>query len=327
MSRTLSMVISIAASGVLLAVLYSRLDVRSIGAALLDADPLWLVVSIALIVPITVVRAIRFLWVAPPGAVPGTAQALRLTLVTSAVNLFAPAKTGDLVKAHFVATRGDRPAGVSIALVIYERLCDLFGLILWCVLGWGLGRPQVPGLPAAFWVLLGVFGGVCGVLILSSRAAAIVKAIIARARPHGRLQKLLTLAEGWPDLLQILGRRRYSIVLLSLGLWLGHLSQIWTFTIALDAPVPFWVCASLSAIALMAGQVPFTLAGLGARDVALVVLMSAYLPPATAAAMGILIATRGLVPALIGLPFIWPYVASHVGQGTKRSSSTTSQNA
>ena len=103
----------------------------------------------------------------------------------------------------------------------------------------------------------------------------------------------------------------------SLGLWLTHLIQIWLFTVALSASVPFAVCASLSAVALMAGQLPFTVAGLGARDVALVVLLSRYMPPESAAAMGVLISTRGLLPPLIGMPLMRPYLSTVVGDARR----------
>jgi uncharacterized protein (TIRG00374 family) len=305
--------ISLLASAVLLAVLYRSMDLRLIGDALLRAGPLWLLLSVAAILPITVLRAARFLWVAPPGALPGLGEALRLTLVASALNVFVPAKAGDLVKGYFVATRGGTSAGVSLALVVYERLCDLLGLVLWCVLGYFIARPRVAILGAPFWSVLGVAGAVCAVLILSERAAGLIRRLVLGVPVSGRLRKLLALAQGWPDLLVLLRRRRRWIVLLSLGLWLAHLSQIWLFTVALSADVPFWVSASLSAVALMAGQLPFTLAGLGARDMALVVLMSGYMAPESAAAMGILIATRGLVPALLGLPFTWPMVSSMLG--------------
>ena len=316
-SRYRAALISLTASGLLLAFLYSRIDARQVAQALLRADGAWLAISIAIILPITLLRAARFLWVAPAGALPGIGEALRLTLVASALNLFAPAKAGDLVKGYFVAKRSDTSAGVSLALVIYERLCDLFALIFWCVLGWTIGRPQAAGLAAPFWWLLGVCGAFCAVLLLSDRAAAIVRTIVRSPRLHGRVRAALLLAEGWPDLLQILRRRRRWIVLISLGLWLGQLSQIWLVTVALSTEVPFFVCASLSAVALMAGQMPFTLAGLGARDLALVLLMSPYMPSESAAALGILIATRGLVPALLGMPFTWPYLSSLLGDARR----------
>jgi uncharacterized protein (TIRG00374 family) len=118
-------------------------------------------------------------------------------------------------------------------------------------------------------------------------------------------------------LLQILRGRRVWILLYSLLLWLTQLVQIWLFTVALSAQVPFTVSTSLSAVALMAGQLPFTFAGLGARDVALVVLLSRYMAPETAAAMSLLIATRGLLPPLLGAPLMGPYVSSVLGEARR----------
>lgn len=316
--RQAARLVSVAASGALLVALYRTLDIRLVGEVLLRADWLWLAISIGLIVPITVMRAIRFFWVAPAGALPGVGEALRLTLVASALNVFVPAKGGDLAKSYFVRRRSDTPTGVAVAIVVYERLCDLFGLILCCLAGWLIGRPQVPGLPSAFWPLLALFGGLCAVLISSERAGAVWRTVAARLLPGGRLRRLRELADGWPDLLRSLGRRRVRIVLFSPLLWLAHLFQIWMFTVALEVDLPFTICASLAAIALMAGQIPFTFAGLGTRDVALVVLLSRYIGSESAAALGILTATRNLLPPLLGLPMMWPYFAA-VAEDVRRS--------
>ena len=267
---------------------------------------------IGMILPITALRAMRFFWVAPAGALPGHGEAFRLTLVSSALNVFVPAKAGDLIKSYFVAKRGHTSTGVAIAIIVYERLCDMFGLIFWCLLGWFVGRPEVTSLPIAFWVLLAVLGAVCGVLISSERAAAVWRALTMRLIPDGKLRQVRQLAVGWPDLLEVLRDRRQWIVPFSLVLWLTHLFQIWLFTLALSLDVPLTVCASLSAIALMAGQLPLTVAGLGTRDVALVVLLAPYMAPESAAAMGVLISTRNFLPPLIGIPLMRPYLATVV---------------
>ena len=300
---------SLVVSGVLLITLYRSMNIRLIGEALREADRVWLVISLGMIVPITVLRAIRFFRAAPAGALPNIGEALRLTLVASALNAFMPAKTGDLTKSYFVAKRGDTSAGIAVAIIVYERFCDLFSLISWCLVGWLLSRPLDAGVPSAVWLLLGTIGAVCGVLILSKRAAGVWRIIAARMLTHRKLRRVRDLAEGWPNLLQVLGGRRGWLALFSLFLWLVHLTQMWMFTLALSVHIPFMACASLSAIALMAGQVPFTLAGLGARDVALVVLLAGYTTPEEAAAMGILIATRGLFPPLAALPIMRPYLA------------------
>jgi glycosyltransferase 2 family protein len=305
------------ASAVLLAVLYRSLDFRLIVATLVRADKVWLVVSVFLILPITALRAIRFYWVAPAGALPSLGEALRLTLVSSALNVFIPAKAGDLVKSYFIATRSHTSAGVAVSVVLYERLCDLVGLITWCMLGYAVARPQVPGLPDIFWPLLGLFGCGCLVLIVSNRAATSLLTIATGLLPKRAPRQLRNLASGWPELVATLRGRRVWAVLFSLALWLAHLFQIWLFTVTLSARIPFTVCASLATVALMAGQLPFTLAGLGARDVALVLLLSRYMPRESAAALGILIATRNVLPPLCGLPLIGPYLSTIIDEARR----------
>jgi glycosyltransferase 2 family protein len=314
-------VLSLVISTMLLVILYRSVDARLVGGALLAADPAWLVLSIGMIVPITVMRAIRFYYVAPAGALPGIGEALRLTLVASALNVVVPAKAGDLVKSYFVARRSGTATGVALAIIVYERLCDVLGLVFWCLVGWfAAARPRTPALPSALWLSLGAVGLACAALVVSQRLAALLAALPAKAL---RFRKLQQLAAGWPDLLGVLGARRGWIVLFTLVLWLTHLFQIWLFTVTLAVPVPFAICASFAALALIAGQLPFTLAGLGVRDVALVVLLSGYMAPAYAAALGVLIATRTIVPPLLGMPLIGPYLTTAVQEARRWRRETT----
>ena len=319
--RPLIRIVSLAVSTALLAVLYRSINVRLVGESLRRADIPWLIVSLGMIVPITLLRALRFLWVAPPGALAGFGEVLRLTLVASALNVFVPGKAGDLIKSYFVRKRGGGSTGVAISIVVYERLCDVVGLIFWCMVGWLIARPVTTRVPSAIWPLLGTIGIACAVLISSERVAGLLRTLIAKALPHRRLQRLRNLAEGWPDLLRRLRGRRAPVALFSVFLWLVHVVQMWMFTLALSVPIPFTVCASLSALGLMAGQLPFTLGGLGARDLALVVLLSGYMTPEAAAAMAILISTRSLLPPLAALPIMRPYLSAAVDEARRMANS------
>jgi uncharacterized protein (TIRG00374 family) len=311
-TRPIVTFVSVIVSSALLVTLYRSLDVHLVAQALLHADRTWLVISVGMILPITYLRAVRFYWVAPVGALPSVGEAFRLTLVASALNVFVPAKAGDLAKGYFVATRSKTPTGMALAIVVYERLCDLFGLIAWCLVGWLVGKPQVAGVFGTFWLVLGAVGAMCLILISSERAADVVRTAAIRALPHEKLRKFHELADGWPGLIRLLRGRRRVVVSFSVALWLTHLIQIWVFTLALSTRVPFTVAASLSAVALMAGQVPFTIAGLGARDVVLVVLLASYMTPESAAAMGVLMSTRNFLPPLMGLPIVRKYLSSAV---------------
>jgi len=50
---------------------------------------------------------------------------------------------------------------------------------------------------------------------------------------------------------------------------------------------------------------------------ALVALLGSYMPAESAAALGVLIATRGLLPPLVGMPVMWPYLSSVVGEARR----------
>ena len=117
-TRFVARIVSVAVSSALLIAVYRNADLRLVAETLRGADITWLIISLAMIVPITILRAVRFLLVAPPGALTGLAEALRLTLVSSALNVFLPAKSGDLIKSYFVTTRGGTTPGVGIALAV-----------------------------------------------------------------------------------------------------------------------------------------------------------------------------------------------------------------
>ena len=306
-ARALSIVVSAA----FLFLLYRSLDIRQVGEALARGNAAGIVVSVALILPITVLRAMRFMWVAPPGTLPGLAEATRLTLAASALNVFLPLKAGDLLKSYFVSRRGATSVGTAVAVIVYERVCDLFGLLFWCLLGWAMARGALPRAWTLVTPVLVALEALFALLLVSMWAADVWKWATSRMLPGtGLWRKLRTFADGWPDLLRLLQGRRRWILLVSLVLWLAHLVQIWLFTVTLGAPVPFAACLSLAAVALFAGQLPFTVAGLGTRDVAVVVLMAPYMTAETAAALAMLVSTRNLLPPLIGLPVMRPYLTS-----------------
>ena len=315
--RRTAVPLGIVVSAVLLIALHSRLDRQAVLADLKSAN-LWMLAAAAgMAVPINALIAIRFYWVAPSGSLPGYLEAVRLTLVTKAFNMFLPSKAGDLVKSYFVAKRGHVSAGVALSIVVYERLCDLFGLSSWCLLGWLVSPPPVAVLPSSSWTLLAAVAIPCLVLIASERSAERLVGLIHALLPWRNLERLRRLAEGWPDLHRAIRGRRRWIALVSMALWLANMTQLWMLTVALSAPVPFTEGLAIFAFAVIAGQLPLTFAGLGARDVALVVLLSQYMSAETAAAVGLLNALAGFIPVMVAGPLLRPYLAIAAGEAAR----------
>jgi uncharacterized membrane protein YbhN (UPF0104 family) len=81
------------------------------------------------------------------------------------------------------------------------------------------------------------------------------------------------------------------------------------FTVAIRAVVPFPANLAIAPLAILAGLLPLTFAGVGTRDAALVFFYAPYMSAPAAAALGLLCTLRYVLPALIGLPFLGPAIA------------------
>jgi len=75
--------------------------------------------------------------------------------------------------------------------------------------------------------------------------------------------------------------------------------------LAAGVSVGFDVSLARVPAAIFAGLLPLSLCGIGTRDGALIWLFSDVAPAGTMAAVGLLTATRYLVPGAAGIPFVW----------------------
>jgi hypothetical protein len=125
----------------------------------------------------------------------------------------------------------------------------------------------------------------------------------------GSLNGWITLAGGCllGLLLTIAGRRWLSLAAASSLLWVLHLAQIDLFLKAAGVFCPWHATLARVPAALFAGLLPVSFCGVGARDTALVWLFADLASPATMAAVGLLTASRYLIPGLVGIPLASGY--------------------
>ncbi|MEI9959629.1 MAG: lysylphosphatidylglycerol synthase transmembrane domain-containing protein [Limisphaerales bacterium] len=163
MKRLLSLLVSFG----ILAVIYWRMDFNHLGAVFQNCDPLWLTLSLGMVVPLTLMTAGRLEQLMPIDSRLGFGESNRLILVACVLNLILPSKMGDLIKAWFMKERGHTSANVALALVVFEKTCDMLSLLLWCAFGLLL----YPQKDALFWLMtVCVSGGlIVGVLLLGSK--------------------------------------------------------------------------------------------------------------------------------------------------------------
>ncbi|WP_204138098.1 lysylphosphatidylglycerol synthase transmembrane domain-containing protein [Halomicronema sp. CCY15110] len=310
MSNRGKRLISIAVSLVILGLIYWRIPFQDLLAVLRHSHFGWLMVGLGMVVPITLITALRLRWLMPPHQPLPFWEANRLILAACVLNMVLPSKAGDIAKAYFMRDRGHLSTSLALSLVVFEKACDLLSLLLWCLFGLWL----YPQKDAFFWLMtVCILAGLTGGLLLlgSTRFANLFFALGQQLAPQKIKVKFKQLQVAWGEMHAYFWRDRRQLLRvtgISVFIWLLHLLQIWLFILALNAWVPFLTSLALSPLAILAGLLPLTFAGVGTRDAALVFLYAPYLDAATAAALGLLCTSRYFLPAIGGLPFLEGYL-------------------
>ncbi len=290
----------------LLALLYSRLDTPRMLDTLARCDKGWLLLGLGMVIPLTLLTGWRLTWLAPASVRMGLGEAVSLTLAASVLNLLLPSKMGDLIKAAFIRDRDARQSALALPLVVFEKTLDTLSLLAWCA----VGLLMQPKNNASFWLLTAAVtvALAAGWLLLGhARTAEFLFRQIARPFSGCWRRRVESIHRSWLEMHRAFWSRRamlFGVVAVSLFIWFLHLAQIWMFIRALGQNVPYADSMGLSALAIFAGLLPLTLAGVGTRDTALLLFYAPYMPREAAAALGWLCTTRYLLPALGGLPFL-----------------------
>lgn len=314
-------IISITVSLIILAIIYWKIDFASLIQVFKNSNISWMVVSLCMVVPITTITAWRLQQLTPKKAQLHFGEANKLILAASVLNMVLPSKMGDIAKAYFMRQQGHLTGSLSLSLVVFEKTCDLLSLLLWCT----FGLMFYPNKNWLFWIMtvsvgLGLF---LGLLLISSHKFAQIFFIFIKAiapkKLKNKIQKLQFSWEEmhryfWQDKAQLL-----KITLTSIFIWFLHLLQIWFFILALKAWTPFLANLALSPLAILAGLLPLTFAGVGTRDAALIAFYQPYFTAPTAAALGLLCTSRYLLPAIGGLPFLGQYLTAIRNLPTEKS--------
>ena len=306
--------ISLAVSFTILLIIYTKIDFSGLIGIFQQGNPWWMGVSLGMVMPITLVTSWRLQQLMPSGGGNslGFLEANRLILGASVLNMVLPSKMGDIVKAYFMAERGHLSNSLALSLVVFEKSCDMLSLLLWCT----FGLVFYPSKDVLFWTMTGaVAGGLfLGLLLLGYPGFAQTFFLIAgKFAPKKVGQKLQKLQASWGEMHDYFWQDKGQLIKItftSIFIWFLHLLQIWMFILALRAWTPFLINLALSPLAILAGLLPLTFAGIGTRDAALIFFYQDYFNEATGAALGLLCTSRYFLPAVIGLPFLGQMLAA-----------------
>jgi hypothetical protein len=269
-----------------------------------------MIISLGMFVPIILLTSRRFQQLTPNKAKLGFIVANRLILLASVLNMILPSNMGSVAKAYFIKEETHLEGSFSLSLVVFEKTCDMLSLLLWCAFGLMLYQRK----DLFFWVMTGIviFGLITCLLLLSSRRFTnLFFTIMELLIPDKLKAKLERLRDSWYEMHDHFWSDKtqlFKIAATSVFLWFLHLLQIWFFILTLNAWTPLLANLALAPLAILAGLLPFTFAGIGTRDAAIILLYQPFFNAPTAAALGLLCTMRYLLPAIFGLPLFVKYL-------------------
>ncbi len=300
--------IALAVSALLLLLIWRQVDGAAVKAAIAASDGWILAAGLAMVVPLTIATSVRFKILAN-GAV-SNGDALRLILSASSLNLVLPSKMGDLAKSVVLVRRHAMSGSLAVSLVMLEKMLDMASLLLWGVIAllWlGVGSWLYAML------LLIILGGLTllSLLIAPGGVGARLLIYVARLLPARVGAPIAGFLAEWRAMLEWFWsskRRALGVIGLSIVTWLGHLAQFWLFARALGAAIGFIDNMAAATLSILVGLLPFTFAGVGTRDAAILFFYAPWLDAGACVILGVLAFLRYVLPALAGLPFMGDYL-------------------
>ncbi len=273
------------------AFLFSRMDFAKAAATLREADPALVAAAFALSLTFPLLCAIRWdLIVRRLGARLGLWNSFVIIMAAWPLGTITPAKSGDLIKIVFLKDilSYSRTTGVILA----ERVMDVVALGLF-----GIGGGVMYGFHTAVLVAGAILGGV----LLFFLAAA--SPLVNRVPEKWRALVLDVLAASREMYLN--AGAFFLILLVTLLNWYFTFLQTWIVYRAFQVEVPLLYIIAALPIAIFIGLAPITLAGMGTRDSAMILLFQSYASLETNLAAGILYSILGYwFLALLGIPFL-----------------------
>lgn len=296
------MIVRLAITAVILAILAMSIDMRESARAVSQIDPGYLAAVLALVAVDRSVMIFRWILMLRARSIAiSTGKAMELFLVSSFVGSFLPAGIGgDAARAYGLA-RDSATASDAVASVAVDRLLGVLSLVVMAVVGVIAWTPE----GRSDWRLAGAIIALtlaCGTVFWANE---LLRWVIPDHR-HERFvtRRLLKLADA-------VGRyRRHRGVLLHVMAWsivvqVLRITQAYLLALGLGLAVPYAYFLLFMPLGLLVLLLPISISGFGVPQGAIVWLLRPMgVPDAQSFALSTLIVLTGLAGNIPGL-WLW----------------------
>jgi phosphatidylinositol alpha-mannosyltransferase len=294
-----------AAVGTLLAL--DRIGMRPIAQALVESQPVWVLVGLALMCASMLARAVAWhaiLRAALPDALPRLIDSIQGTTIGVLMSATLPARLGEPSRALIVARRLGRPRDrlpAVLGTLVSQTLLNvlalvILGAVMFTTIGLFAGRQQ-----ALVWYALAPFGVLCAVLVapalmrsgLPSRSARVHRWMTQARESLARVRSGLRVFRS--------PRLGTEAVAMQLGAWALQWVACYVLLVALGLDLDMGAAAAVLFAVNVTAVLPLTPSNLGVFQAAcLAVLTGAYgVDPAQALGYGIILQAVEIATAVV----------------------------
>jgi hypothetical protein len=272
----------------------------------------FLYASFFMFIPTILISAIRLQIISANKIKISLSESLKLVLAGSSLNMVLPSKMGDIAKGYFIAEKSNSKMSEALSLVVYEKTCDMLALLFYCVIGLIFYNNNNDMVFIVISTII-ISGFIFGLMMISSyRFYTLFFKVSLTLAPSFIKKKITIFQTSWVEMCAYISQNKvlkFKIGAISVLLWFIHLLQIWLFIRMINNYVPLITHMAIVPLAIFTGLLPFTFAGIGVRDAALIYFFKGYLSSSVSATLGILCTLRYIVPAILGLPFLGKYLS------------------
>lgn len=314
MSR-LKLLVGIAISVALFAVLLWSVDLRELGAELRRTNWAWTLAGAALAVVGLWIRAHRWRYLFPPRSEPP--GLLPAVMIGYMVNNILPLRAGEIVRVYVVARRWGHGFWTTLATLVVERVLDSLAIIL--VLATLMLIVPVP--PIFQWT---------ATVLLTLDVAAVIALVLVAAAPERVQRRLERRLARWPRLAGRVQRgiatfvrgldgvrtpgHAVPLVLWTVAVWFAPALAAWTMFRALHLDLPVLAGWAVLAFVGLGVSVPSAPGYIGVFHYAAVLALDIFgVPRAAGVGYAILFHATQMIPVtLVGWIFL---LREHVSLG------------
>jgi uncharacterized protein (TIRG00374 family) len=265
---------------IILAYIFYTLDVHKVITAFLSIDPIFIVYSLLITVPLLLLRNVIWQIILKEQKITvGFFTSLKIYLIGVFYGSITPGYYGQLMRVPYLKEKTKEPYGKLFINTIVETFIHSFSLYAMMIIGAVLVIGTLPELLPITIVWMAAFGLLAIYFTRKDRGEKFFRILVTYLIPR----KLKSHMNAFVDTFYSdFPRFRAMILPYVLGTitWIIVFSQEYLILMGLGLEIPYFMFLVLFPIANVAGFIPITFAGLGTRELTAILIFTSLFPVA-----------------------------------------------